>query len=71
MGNLVDKNGDLVSDGLRKAQMLNKFFASVFTKENTNEILIFEKRCGWTVLRNFEITVYLVEKHIKQLNALK
>ena len=61
----------MVSDGLRKTQILNKFFASLFTKENTNEIPIFENRYERTVLRNFEITVDLVEKHIKQLNASK
>ena len=40
MGSLISETGDIVTDGLRKAQMLNNIFTSVFTKEDVTNIPI-------------------------------
>ena len=58
----MSETGDIVTDGLRKAQMLNNFFTSVFTKEDITNIPIFESRSNAVMLENFEITE---ETHIK------
>ena len=65
VGSLISETGDIVTDGLRKAQMLNNFFTSVFTKEDVTNIPIFESRSNGVMLENFEITEEIVVKHIK------
>ena len=54
VGSLISETGDIVTDGLRKAQMLNNFFTSVFTKEDVTNIPIFESRSNGVMLENFE-----------------
>ena len=66
MGSLISETGDIVTDGLRKAQMLNNFFTSVFTKEDVTNIPIFESRSIGLMRENFEITEEIVVKHIKK-----
>ena len=70
VGGLMSETGDAVTDGLRKAQMLNNFSTSVFTKEDITNIPVFENRSNGSMLEKFEITEAIVVKHIKeQLNA--
>ena len=57
--------------GLRKAQMLNNFFTSVFTKEDVTNIPIFESRSNGVMLENFEITEEIVVKHIKKTKCIQ
>ena len=38
IGNLQDSNGQVKTENLEKAEILNKFFVSVFTKENLENI---------------------------------
>ena len=64
----MSEPGDMVTDGLRKAQMLSNFFTSVFTKENITNIPVFENRSNGIMLENFEITEEIVVKHIKKNN---
>ena len=71
VGNSLNENGNVVSYGMIKAQMLYNFFSNVFTKENLNDIPAFENRCEGGVLSNFEITSEVIEKFIKQFNAQK
>ena len=40
MGNLADEGGVIVSEGTKNATILNEFFTSVYTKENTSEMPI-------------------------------
>ena len=47
------------------------FFTSVFTKENTSEMPLFNSRCEGVSKDNFEITAEMVEKYLKRLNASK
>ena len=61
MGNLVDEGGVIVSEGTKKATMLNEFFTSVFTKENTSEKPTFNNRSNGATINNFKITTELVE----------
>ena len=62
VGNLVDENGETLTDGLQKTKMLN-IFISVFTRENTTVIPPFDNRCEGTTLENFDITVELIESY--------
>ena len=71
VGSLISETGDIVTDGLRKAQMLNNFFTSVFTKEDVTNIPIFESRSNGVMLENFEITEEIVEKHIKKTKCIQ
>ena len=71
VGNLADDRGEIVTEGIKKATILNEFFTSVFTKENTSEMPSFNSRCEGVSKNNFEITAEMVEKYLKRLNASK
>ena len=71
VGNLIDDRGELVTDGIKKTTILKEFFTSVFTKENTSEMPLFNSRCERVSIDNFEITAEMVEKYLKRLNASK
>ena len=71
MGNLIDDRGEIVTEGIKKATILNELFTSVFTKENTSEMPLFNSRCEGVSIDNFEITAEMVEKYLKRLNASK
>ena len=45
VGNLVVDSGEIVSEGIMKATILNDFFTSVFPKENTSTMSKFNSRC--------------------------
>jgi len=52
VGPLTNDNGDLVGDCREMAELLNTFFASVFTTENTNnlpDIILITFFLMWTV----------------------
>ena len=66
VGNLVNENGMIVSEGTKKAKILNELFTSVFTKENTSTMLTFNNRSNGTTINNFEITTELVGKYLHQ-----
>ena len=67
----MSETGDIVTDGLRKAQMLNNFFTSVFTKEDVTNIPIFESCSNGVMLENFEITKEIVVKNIKKTKCIQ
>ena len=71
VGNLVDNSGVTVTEGAKKATVLNEFFTSVFTKEKTSEMPIFADRSLGKSLEFFDINIEMVEKYIKKLNASK
>ena len=69
---LMNNEGHLVSDDRGKAQLLNNFFASVFTQENTDEIPDVEDiKPNLQILDNIEITELTLTKHLKSLNTSK
>ena len=62
---------EIVTEGIKKATILNEFFTSVFTEKNTSEMPLFNSRCEGVSIDNFEITAEMVEKYLKRLNASK
>ena len=67
---LIDNEGHLVSDDRGKAQILNNFFASVFTHENTDEIPVVEDtKPNLEILDHIEISEITLTKHLKLFNT--
>ena len=64
-----DKNS-LVFDDKKKANLLQKQFSSVFTREPLEDIPSIEKRTRKSI-RNVQITVEMVNKKLKELNTNK
>ena len=46
-----------MSEGTKKAAILNEFFTSVFTKENTSEMPTFNNSSNGAKINNFKITI--------------
>ena len=62
------QNGELSSTSQETANTLNNYFASVFKKENLDNIPNFEDRPFTHTVENVNITEELVEKAIKKVN---
>ena len=71
IGNLIDNGGNLQTENKSKCEILNKFFCSVFTKENINILPEFEHKLVNIPLGETIINVQLVEKYIKKLKPSK
>ena len=65
------QNGELSSTSQETANTLNNYFASVFKKENLDNIPNFEDRPFTHTIENVNITEELVEKAIKKVNPTK
>ena len=65
---LQDENGQMCSDDLSKANTLNRFFSSVFTKEDTTAIPALPASAECTPLEDIAITEETV---MKALDSLK
>ena len=65
------QNGELSSTSQETANTLNNYFASVFKKENLDNIPNFEDRPFTHIIENVNITEELVEKAIKKVNPTK
>ena len=70
---LKDENGKLVASDIEKAEVLNKFFASVFTAEDTNNLpdLQENSRSKGISLTDMRVTPAAVEKKLQELNPNK
>jgi hypothetical protein len=68
IADLEDKTGKEATTDEEKAHMLNEFFCSVFTNEDTSHIPDFEERKFENELRNIEVSR---EEVMKKLKALK
>jgi hypothetical protein len=68
---LEQEDGTLTKDDTKKAQLLNNFFASVFTRENTDGMPILTQRHTGVPLAHIEITPGIVEKKLKKLKPTK
>ena len=68
---LINTNGDKVTGDGEKANCFNRYFASVYTDENTNEIPVLSERSGVGILNSVEITQEIVESHLNKINTSK
>ncbi|MCU7801386.1 MAG: reverse transcriptase family protein, partial [gamma proteobacterium symbiont of Lucinoma myriamae] len=70
VGNLEDAEGCIRTDNTERAEILNNFFASVFTQEDATDVPEFDSRTDH-LLENIEILELTVEKYIKLLKPSK
>lgn len=61
--------GSLESDDVEKSQLLNKYFASVFTVENTAVLPDFETRYNGPHIERIMFTPHMVEDKLKKLKT--
>ena len=73
VGPLLENNNDITStkfDDKEKANILQKQFSSVFTRESDNDIPVIEKRTN-LIIKDLTATEEMVKREIMQLNANK
>ena len=56
MAGLVDNNGGTVTDNLAKAELMNDYFSSVFTVEDTNNLPVLGDKAEGHRLENINIS---------------
>ena len=71
LGDIRTEEGNLTSDDLEKADILNRYFTSVFTREDTVHIPPMSKRLESGSLTEIVITPDLVEKKLSKLKVCK
>ena len=71
VSDLKDKSGAMHSDDSTKAEILNDFFCSVFTRENTDSVPELHIKHHGPKLTKIDITLDSVTKHKKNLKASK
>lgn len=71
IADLVNEHGEKVTLDKAKAELLNSFFCSVFTKENIDEIPNFANRMNGKTLHNIDIDVNKVKKLLLSIDASK
>jgi len=69
--NLTDDDGNVVTDDKEKADLMNKFFSSVFTKEDLTNMPVFDERTYDHPLFDFPINPDTVKKKLVKLNPSK
>lgn len=71
VADLVRDDGSVASTDNDKADLLNSFFCSVFTKENTDNVPDFQERSFDQPIENVHITPEEVKKKLQKLNPGK
>ena len=71
VGDLERLDGTIADTDVQKAEVLNSFFASVFTTEGEGDILLFEGRAYNTELVDLSITKENIECVLKTLDTSK
>ena len=71
VADLKDKDGHTASTDIEKANLLNNFFASVFTKENTHQLPVFDLKYQGTPITQVVATRDKILKELKNLNISK
>jgi hypothetical protein len=69
--NMYDTNGVVITADKEKANCFNRYFASVYTKENIDEIPHLEVRNEESYLDSIVITPAIVELQLQKLNTSK
>ena len=67
IGPLKDRAGRMVQDEKEMAEMFNKFFNSMFTKENTDNVPDPQQQHGGEMLADVKITTKKVEEKVRKL----
>ena len=67
IGLLKDRAGRMVQDEKEMAEMFNKFFNSMFTKENTDNVPDPQQQHGGEMLADVKITTKKVEEKVRKL----
>ena len=71
IADLEDEEGNIVTSNTGKAEVLNNFFCSVFTKENTDTIPNLREQKLENTLKEIKISVDQVKKKLKALKVDK
>ena len=72
IGDIKDKHGNIKTEDVDKAELLNDFFASVFTVEGNEEMPEFEQKVkDDEYINNVDIKAEKVLKQLKTLNSAK
>ena len=71
VADLKDEDGSLVSTDKEKANVLNNFFSSVFTNEDTNQMPIFDIRYQGSPITEVVASKDRILKDLKNLNISK
>lgn len=72
INDLEDVDGNIVTDDLQKAEILNNHFASVFTQEDTSYFPeINHSVDNLIILENINISLNVITKNLKSLNISK
>jgi len=71
VADLTDGEGNTATNNKDKADTLNRFFCSVFTKENTQNMPTCEQRRVRSELRNIDFTRESILKRLQSLNPTK
>ena len=71
LGDLEQEDGSYTQDDLTKAQLLNTFFSSVFTRENTESMPTIAPRHDNKFLNDLTITPVIIAKKPKKLKPTK
>ena len=72
IGDLKGNDGNIVTDNIDKANVLNDFFASVFTREGNSEIPNFDDKLERAdFISDMTISPDLVLKYLRELNTSK
>ena len=70
IASLINKEGTLTSSDKEKANVLNEFFASVFTKEDISNIPNFSNKTDIEIL-SVDVTLYAMKERISKLKINK
>ena len=68
---ICDENGDLQHLDSEKVEILNNFFASVFTKENLEDLPTVDEKPTVNLLETVNIERETIRKHLSKLNTTK
>ena len=71
VGDLERLDGTMADTDVQKAEVLNRFFASVFTTEGEGDIPLFGRRAYNTELVDLSITKEEIERILKTLDTSK
>jgi len=71
ISNLMNDEGEVITDDKEKANIMNKFFSSVFTREDISNLPDFDRRPYKDPVCDLEITTSQVRKKIEKMDPTK